>query len=170
VPYGSVEMKNGLQNSIEKFLYNEAECLDEKKWDDWLTLFADDCEYWLPSWHNEHEYTKDPNNELSLMYYNSKIGLEDRVFRLKSGHSSASIPLARTCHMVSNIRPVINDDGTCSVKANWVVHYYKAHKSGHFFGAYEYRLQAYGESWLIKNKKIILMNDRIPTVLDIYHI
>ncbi|RLA17466.1 MAG: benzoate 1,2-dioxygenase small subunit [Gammaproteobacteria bacterium] len=163
-------MKDDLQHSVEAFLYTESECLDEKKWDDWLALFADDCEYWIPSWHDEHEYTSDPNNELSLMYYNSKIGLEDRIFRIKSGHSSASTPLPRTCHLITNVRPTMQDDGTCLVKTNWSVHYYKAHTEGHFFGAYEYVLQKDEDSWLIKNKKIILMNDRIPTVLDIYHI
>lgn len=163
-------MKNDLQQSVEATLFFEAECLDEKKWDDWLSLYVEDCEYWLPSWHDEHEYTQDPNNELSLMYYNSRIGLEDRVFRIKTGHSSASTPLPRTCHLVTNIRPTLNDDGTCFVKANWSVHYYKAHKNGLFFGAYEYVLEQHEGAWRIKNKKTIVMNDRIPTVLDIYHV
>ncbi|HIE86964.1 MAG: aromatic-ring-hydroxylating dioxygenase subunit beta [bacterium] len=167
-------MSDTLRESVTHTLYMEAEYLDEKRWDEWLGLFSDDCEYWLPSWDTELEYTSDPANELSLMYYDSRIGLEDRVFRIKTGTSSASSPLPRTCHQVSNIRPTLNDDGTCDVKTSWVVHYFKFNESHQFFGHYEYLLTPTStqadSAWKIQKKKIIVQNDLIPAVLDIYHI
>lgn len=35
--------------SISAFLYNEA-LLDDRQWDEWLSLYAEDVEFWLPCW------------------------------------------------------------------------------------------------------------------------
>ena len=170
-------MNTSLRESILDLLYLEGELLDDRRWEDWFMLYAEDCEYWLPSWDSDLEYTSDPNNELSLMYYDSRIGLEDRAFRLNTGASSASTPFPRTSHMVSNVRPKMNDDGTCAVKANWVVNYFRLDEAHRFFGQYEYLLtpipihERNGMGiWKIQKKKTIVQNDRIPMVLDIYHV
>jgi benzoate/toluate 1,2-dioxygenase beta subunit len=36
-----------------------------------------------------------------------------------------------------------------------------------FFGRYEYDLRAVADGWKIARKKIILLNDTIPTMVDI---
>ena len=43
----------------------------------------------LAAWDSEHELTKDPKSELSLIYYDSRAGLEERVLRIRSGLSAA---------------------------------------------------------------------------------
>ena len=40
----------------ESFLIHEARILDERRWEDWLALFADDGWYWVPI----EEGQKDP--------------------------------------------------------------------------------------------------------------
>jgi len=74
-------------------LYREAYYLDAQRWDEWLAMFADDCEYWMPAWKGEHELTDNPKREISLIYYGTRAGLEDRVWRIRSGQSSP----ARRC-------------------------------------------------------------------------
>src|SRR5690606_22133514 len=111
-------MADTLLTSVTDLLFAEAAALDEKRWDDWLTLFAEDVEYWVPAWDSEHEQTNDPNTEISFIYYDGRSGLEDRVYRLRLNQSSASIPLPRTCHQVTNIRARLQPDDTCEVKAN----------------------------------------------------
>jgi hypothetical protein len=37
-----------LKQQIEEFLYQEAELLDERRYEDWLELLADDVRYWMP--------------------------------------------------------------------------------------------------------------------------
>ena len=37
-----------LIREIEDFLYREADLLDERRYDEWLNLFADDLTYWMP--------------------------------------------------------------------------------------------------------------------------
>jgi len=77
-------------------LHDEGLCLDERRWDDWLALYVEDAVYWVPAWKSENETTTDPARELSLIYYQGRGGLEDRIWRLKSGLSVAANPLRRT--------------------------------------------------------------------------
>ena len=53
----------------------EAACLDEQRWDEWLALFAADCEYWVPTWVTEERLAEDPQSQLSQIYYSSRAGL-----------------------------------------------------------------------------------------------
>ena len=40
-------------------IYEEADSLDERRWDDWLALFLPDCEYWMPMWETEEALNTD---------------------------------------------------------------------------------------------------------------
>ncbi len=154
--------------SVTTFLAREAQYVDDQNWDAWLALFEESVEYWVPSWDSEHDATSDPQSEVSLIYYNSRSGLEDRVFRLKTGRSAASTPMPRTCHMVSNILFEPLADNTCAVRSNWATHVCRAGVSSVFYGRADYVLAPHGTSWRIRRKKILLLNDLIPTVVDIY--
>jgi 3-phenylpropionate/cinnamic acid dioxygenase small subunit len=160
-------MSDARRESVEQFLLLEAELVDERRWDEWLALHSPSVEYWVPAWERDTP-TSDPANELSLIYYDSRSGLEDRVFRIRSQRSVASTPLPRTSHYVTNIRPSFDGDG-CTVKANWQVKSCRLGKETTFWGRYEYTLEPGGaQVWLIRRKKILLMNDVVPGVLDIY--
>jgi 3-phenylpropionate/cinnamic acid dioxygenase small subunit len=159
-----------LTKSVQDFLYLEGEHLDFQRWDEWLTLFDPEVEYWVPAWDSEHELTTDPMREMSLVYYANRAGLEDRIFRLRTGRSSASLPLPRTTHLVSNIRITDFDGGQCQVHASWVVFSFKDKQSHQFNGRYEYTLAKQGDGWLIRRKKIIVNNEVIPSLMDFYSI
>jgi benzoate/toluate 1,2-dioxygenase subunit beta len=147
-------------------LTREALYLDRRDWDAWLALYADDAVYWVPAWRDEVTQTSDPDAELSLIYYQGKHNLEDRVWRVKSGLSVASSPIPRTVHQVTNI--MVDSDG--AVHAAWAVHQFNVRRQSQhsFFGRYEYHVMASKGAWKIAMKKIILLNDRIPTVADFY--
>ena len=66
-------------DDICAFLINEARYLDERRWEDWLSLFADDGWYWVPI----EEGQTDPRTTVSLMYDDRQL-LETRVRRLKA--------------------------------------------------------------------------------------
>lgn len=97
--------------AICAFLYREARLLDDRQWDEWLTCYAPDVTYWMPAWDDNDQITEDPQSEISLIYYPSREGLEDRVFRIKTERSGASTPEPRTSHTVSNVE-VVEDRGT----------------------------------------------------------
>ncbi len=153
-------------------LYREAAYLDERRWAEWLALYTEDAEFWLPAWDEDARPTDDPQSQLSLIYYNSRAGLEDRVWRIQSGLSPASSPLIRTCHLLTNVRITDVMDGQPRVSSHWQVHIYRPEKQQAFtyFGFYEHLLRLEGEQLRVAKKKIIVLNDVVESVLDIYHV
>lgn len=156
--------------AAEQLLYREAAHLDAKRWTEWLSLFTEDCEYWLPAWTGDHELTSDPARQVSLIYYRRRARLEERVSRIRGGMSAASTPLPRTQHMVSNIQVEAADGGALSVHACWQSHTYRFQVTETLYGRYEYELVREAGAWRIRRKKIVLVNDVINTVLDIYQV
>jgi benzoate/toluate 1,2-dioxygenase beta subunit len=157
-------------NKIQNFLYAEARALDDKEFDEWVEYYHPDCPFYMPSWDDEDQLTSNHESELSLIYYANRGGIEDRVFRIKTERSSASMPEPRTSHNVQNIE-VLEDDGTnINLRFNWTTHSYRYRKIDVFFGTSFYTLVRNGDSFLITNKKVILKNDVIRQVLDVYHI
>lgn len=153
-------------------LYQEAAYLDERRWAEWLALYTEDAEFWVPAWDEDGKPTEDPLSQLSLIYYNRRAGLEDRVWRIQSGLSPASSPLLRTCHLITNIRLLQVANDQAQVSSHWQVHIYRPEKQQSFsyFGFYEHALRLEGEHVRIAKKKIILLNDVVESVLDIYHL
>ena len=161
-----------LQAQVADLLYREARHVDQQRWDEWLELFTPDCEFWVPAWKGEHTPTEDPQAEVSLVYYSTRAGLEDRVWRIRSGQSVASTPVPRTTHLVGNIRvDAVREDG-CDVSSSFQAHsfFHKTKATEVSFGLYEHRLVREGGQLRIARKKVVLMNDYIPTMLDLYNI
>lgn len=156
--------------AIQTYLYQEARALDERRWNDWLAFYAEDAEFWMPSWDDDGTLTTNPHNEVSLIYYANKQGLEDRVFRIETERSSATIPDTRTGHAINNLEILSQDDSSITLRFNWTTHSYRYQIVDTYFGTSEYTLDVTGPKPLIKRKYVVLKNDHIHHVLDIYHI
>ncbi|HEV7309446.1 benzoate 1,2-dioxygenase small subunit [Ensifer sp.] len=152
------------------FLYREARLLDDREWDEWLTCYAPDVTYWMPAWDDDDQLTEDPQSEISLIFYPSRDGLEDRVFRIKTERSGASTPEPRTSHNVNNVELVADRGEEVDVRYNFhtLNHRYKV--TDHFFGTMFVTLRKSGDGLTISQKKIVLKNDYIRQVIDVYHI
>lgn len=157
--------------STSEFLQQDGILLDERRWDEWLELYTTDCKFWAPMWGNETEINDDPDTTLAHFCYEDRRGIEDRILRVRAGKSPASVPLPRTAHLISNIALLGAPSASeAKLRATWACHILLP-RSGMqhvFFGRTEYLLAASGDSWRIKQKKILLQNDRIPSVLDVY--
>ncbi|MGY4495178.1 benzoate 1,2-dioxygenase small subunit [Pseudomonas sp. TE3610] len=157
-------------DTVRDFLYREARYLDDKDWDSWLALYAPDATFWMPSWDDNDELTQDPQREISLIWYGRRDGLEDRVFRIKTERSSASIPDTRTSHNLSNIEVLEQGDGQARVRFNWHTLSFRYKTVDSYFGTSFYTLDTRGEQPLISAKKVVLKNDYVRQLIDIYHI
>ncbi|MBP5101853.1 benzoate 1,2-dioxygenase small subunit [Pseudomonas protegens] len=157
-------------DAVRDFLYREARYLDDKDWDSWLELYAPDATFWMPSWDDSDQLTEDPQREISLIWYGNRSGLEDRVFRIKTERSSASIPDTRTSHNLSNIELLEHGDGFCKLRFNWHTLSFRYKTVDSYFGCSFYTLDLRGENPLILAKKVILKNDYVRQVVDIYHL
>jgi benzoate/toluate 1,2-dioxygenase beta subunit len=155
---------------IQAFLYRECRLLDDEQWDEWLTCYHPDAVFWMPAWDDEDKLVTDPQREISLVYYPNRQGLEDRVFRIKTERSSATMPDTRTSHNISNVEVESERDGVHVVRFNWhtLSHRYKTNYS--YFGMSRYVIDFSGETPMILNKYVVLKNDYINQVIDIYHI
>jgi len=154
-----------------QFLYQEARYLDDKQWDDWLALYAPDVEFWMPSWDDDDQLVTDPAREVSLIYYPHKGGLEDRVFRIRTERSSAtSLPEPRTSHNISNVEILTQSGDHTTLRFNWFTLNFRYKTTDTYFGMSKYTIDNSGPTPLIKNKKVILKNDYIHHVIDVYHI
>lgn len=170
------EMKPGEQAAtwplwvrVQRFLCRESDAVDMRRWTEWLSLFADDVEYWVPAWDSEFELTSNPKSEVSLIYLTSKAEVADRLWRFTSGQSAASVPLPRTVHHVTNVELVEAADELVKVRGKWLTHAYRFRESSIFGGYCEYVLRIDGDSFVIKKKKSILVNDRPVMAVDLYH-
>lgn len=163
-------MNAQLQYEIEQFFYLKSSLCDAQDWDPYLELFDEQSEFHLPQWDSEHVYTTDPKRQMSLIYYATRTGLEDRVFRLRTGKASSATPMPRTVHMINNVRLKELPDGQLEAKVNWSTLYHRLQTSDEFFGHATYHLKQVGDSWKITRKHILLLNDTINSVLDFYHL
>lgn len=156
---------------VEQFLYEEARYLDDKDWDSWIEMYSEDASYWVPAWDDDGELTEDPYSEISLIFYATRSGLEDRVFRINTEKSSASsLPPTRTLHNLSNIEVISATDDELKVRFNWTNYGYRYQQVYNYFGTSHYVISLIDGQLKIKEKKVILKNDYIHHLLDIYHI
>jgi benzoate/toluate 1,2-dioxygenase beta subunit len=155
---------------VAAFLYREARLLDDEAWDEWLDCYHPDAQFWMPSWDDDGQLVSDPQREISLIYYPTRQGLEDRVFRIKTERSSATVPDTRTSHNIANIEIEKQEGTVVTVRFNWhtLSHRYKTDFS--YFGMSRYVIDFAGSQPKILDKYIVLKNDYIHQVIDVYHI
>lgn len=153
-----------------EYLYREALLLDRLDLEGWLELYTDDCVFWMPAWRDDGMQTEDPQRELSLIYYRGRRNLEDRVKRIRSGFSVASAVMPRVSHVIGNVLVEGGSDELVRLSSSFVVnvHDVRANRSHAYFGRYEHDLRFQQGTWKISKKIIRLMNDVVPTMLDVY--
>lgn len=156
---------------IQAFVYREARLLDDREWDEWLECYSKEATFWMPAWDDDDELTRDPQSEISLIYYPNREGLEDRVYRIKTERSGAtSIPEPRTTHQVSNLEVLSQEGGKVELRFNWHTLSHRYQQTSAFFGTSFYTLDVSGDAPLITYKKVVLNNDYIHQVIDVYHV
>ena len=96
-----------LIREVEDLFYTEADLLDERRYEEWLTLFTNDVRYWMPlrknvPWRDQAADTSAPD-EIGW-FDDDKATLEKRVKQVMTGIHWAEEPVSRVAHVVSNIR------------------------------------------------------------------
>ena len=156
--------------AVSQFLYREARFLDDEEWDNLLTCYAPSASFWMPAWDDFDKLTEDPQSEISLIYYPDRQGLEDRVFRIKTERSSATMPDTRTCHNIANVEIVAVAGNQATVRFNWNTLSFRYKTNYSYFGMSRYVIDFSGDAPQILSKYVVLKNDYINQVIDIYHI
>ncbi len=97
------------RREVEEFLYDEAQLLDERRFEEWLTTLAEDLEYFMPMTFNvkfgEHATREHTSREAHMSWFNEgKWTLKKRVEQILTGVHWAEEPLSRVCRMVTNVQ------------------------------------------------------------------
>ena len=155
-----------LKEEIEQFLYREAELLDDRRYEEWLALFAEDAQYFMPMRRNvphdepEREFTRDG---FDVNWFDEgKDTLTRRVKQILTGIHWAEEPPSRICHMISNVQVVTATppgptSGEVTVKSRFLVYRNRVETETDFLvGKREDLLRRVNGGWQIARRKIIL--------------
>jgi 3-phenylpropionate/cinnamic acid dioxygenase small subunit len=155
-----------LKEEIEQFLYHEAELLDERRYEEWLALFAEDAQYFMPMRRNvphdepEREFTR-AGTDVNW-FDEGKDTLTRRVKQILTGVHWAEEPPSRICHMISNVQVVIGTPAAAppsevTVKSRFLVYRNRVETETDFLvGKREDLLRRVNGAWQIARRKIIL--------------
>ena len=108
--------------------------------------------------------------EVSLIYYASRSGLEDRIFRIETERSSATIPDTRHGKSISNLGCWPRTKNSVKLRFNWIDQQLPLRHPGHLLRLLRVHPGHVRRKPVIKKKYVVLKNDYIHHVLDIYHI
>lgn len=152
-----------LQHEIEQFVYHEANLLDEREYQEWLELFADDIHYWMPTRYNRlrRELDREFSAADEAAYFDEDMAsLQRRLTRLETGMAWAEDPPSRTRHLFTNVRVVPTDTAAeFEVHANFLLYRTRLEHDVEFFvGARRDLLRRvdHGVGWQIARRKVIL--------------
>lgn len=139
-------------DDIERFIYHEARLLDEKRWDDWFALFAEDGHYWVPLTRNQ----PDAEYHTSLAYEDTLL-LRLRIERLRRRPPSQH-PESWSQHVLQ--RPDIEArDGDAAVTRT---PFFYAEARGDAMqtltGVVRHHLVRQSAAWRIRLKRVELLN------------
>lgn len=126
-----------IQREVEDFLYLEAELLDERKFNDWLDLIAEDIRYYMPIRRNvkfgEHERENTSDKTDISWFDEGKATLAGRVRQINTGLHWAEEPLSRVCHIVSNVQVLDVQGDEVKVKSRFFVYRNRLQDETDFF-------------------------------------
>jgi 3-phenylpropionate/cinnamic acid dioxygenase small subunit len=151
-----------LEREIERFLYDEAALLDERRFSDWAGLLADDIHYHMPirrnvkfgEWHRENT---DSASEISWFDEGKRI-LEGRVRQLETGVHWPEEPFSRIRHLITNVRVLEVRDDEVEVNSNFYIHLnHLRDEEVRFIGTrYDVLRRDSATGWKIAKRKILL--------------
>ncbi|MEM1091603.1 MAG: aromatic-ring-hydroxylating dioxygenase subunit beta [Pseudomonadota bacterium] len=143
------------QHQVEQFVYAEVRLLDERRWEAWEALFAEEGTYWAPAAHDQ----PNPEEHVSLIYENALLR-KVRQQRFKHPNAFSLQPFPRTSHLVSNV--MIDQEATDTsplvVSARFIMHEFRRGQPNSYAGAYRYELVTNDGGFLIQQKKATLVN------------
>jgi 3-phenylpropionate/cinnamic acid dioxygenase small subunit len=144
---------SGMKDELEAFVLEEARLLDERRFSDWLALFAEDGVYWVPTLPGQ----RSPEEALSLIYEpRALLGL--RVERLQRADVHVQTPASRTVHHVSAIELCAD----LEVRSALIVAEWRAGETRWFAGRVLHRLRREAQGLRIVLKRVDLIESEAP--------
>jgi 3-phenylpropionate/cinnamic acid dioxygenase small subunit len=142
------------RDEFRRLLERETRLLDQLRYEDWLSMYAAQCIYWVPS----TPQAGDPRREISVMF-DDRRRLEDRVYRLRTGFAWSQAPASRTVRLISNVEAFRTDrDDARMLRSNFLISEFWGDETRVLTGWAGHRVLRDGESWKIVAKQVNLID------------
>lgn len=152
------------QRAVERLLQAEARLLDEARYDEWLALYARQCEYWVPASPEQDN----PRDHVSLFHEDRSL-MEMRARRLQHGKAHSLVPPVRTSRLVGNIAVAPGDAQELVATSSFHLVEFRSGNQRLFAGRYRHRLRMEGGGLKIVSKRVDLINcDAALEVLQVF--
>lgn len=100
-----MSISDALFRDLDAFIYEEAELLDDQKFEEWLQLWDEQARYRMPVCVTHTKRQKSEEFQENFGHFDeSKEMLSMRIKRLGTSAAWAEDPPSRTRHFVSNLR------------------------------------------------------------------
>jgi 3-phenylpropionate/cinnamic acid dioxygenase small subunit len=142
------------QHAVEQFLYRQADLLDNKRWQDWVDLFAKDGIYWMPPDASYKTWEGQP-----AIFAEDKNLMNVRMGRVLHPDAWSQRPLWGTNHVVSNVCiEKIKPSGDVEVKSRFHMMELRRDDVRHFAGQYTHHLKKTKKGYEIKLQRVDMTN------------
>ena len=142
-----------VRDEFRRLLEREARFLDQFRYDDWLSMYAAECVYWVPS----TPKAGDPRREIAIMF-DDRRRLEDRIYRMRTGFAWSQAPASRTVRLVTNVEvfSTIRDDARM-VRSNFMISEFWGDETRQLTGWAAHRVVRDHAGWKIQTKQVNLI-------------
>jgi 3-phenylpropionate/cinnamic acid dioxygenase small subunit len=123
-------------HTIAQFLFMEALLLDERRFNEWFEMLADDLHYYAPTRTNRmtRERAKEWADVRGAAHFDDdKAFIGARIRRLSTNIAWSEDPPSRTRHVVSNVLARKRSDGSFEVDSNMIVYRGRADYDAEWF-------------------------------------
>ncbi len=143
-----------LQHEVEQFLYRQAGLLDDRKWQDWIDLFAPDGIYWMPPDASYKTWDGQP-----AIFAEDKNLMTVRMLRVLHPDAWSQRPLWGTNHVVSNVsvKKILKNEDV-EVTSRFHMLEMRRDDIRHFAGSYLHKLKKTKKGYAIKLQRVDMTN------------
>ncbi len=157
-PNAVADVSTETQLAVERFLYRQAEVLDEKQWDDWLALFTEDGHYWMPAEAEQTDGDGVPN-----IFWEDLHLMNMRIRRNYHPQAHSQAPENRLSHVVSGVIIESEDaNGDIVARSRFHCAEYFRYEVRHFAGKYRHLLKKTPDGYRIALQRVDLVNREGP--------
>ncbi len=150
---------NDTKREVEQFLYWQAECLDDKRWQEFIDLFASDGTYWMPA--SPEQTTGDG---VPSIFWEDRNLMTVRLKRLGHPRAWSQKTAWGTNHIVGNVTIEKEDPKSGAVVARSRFHMmeFRNDSTRHFAGSYVHHLTRTKDGFRIRLQRVDMVNAQGP--------
>jgi benzoate/toluate 1,2-dioxygenase beta subunit len=144
---------------VEQLLYRQAECLDGKRWQEFIELFTEDGTYWMPA-----DPGQTTGDGVPSIFWEDRNLMTVRARRLGHPRAWSQKTAWGTNHLVGNVSIEREDarTGDLVVRSRFHMMEFRNDTARHFAGSYVHHLKKTKDGHRIQLQRVDMVNAAGP--------